>query len=142
MLKRTITFTDYNGVRHTEDHHFHLSKVDLVRLEVAGEKSFAEYLQDIVKTEDRKGLIEIFEKLIQLSYGKRSDDGLNFYKTPEITQAFISSPAYEEMFMQLATDADAASAFINGVMPADMLEEGRKLQASRQLPPPPPSPAQ
>ncbi len=35
MLKKTITYEDFDGNQVTEDHFFHLSKADLVEMEVS-----------------------------------------------------------------------------------------------------------
>jgi hypothetical protein len=140
MLKKTISYVNYDGQKRTEDHYFHLTKVELITLQVSSEMGFAEHLQNIVKTENRKELIEIFKLLIGMSYGKRSEDGEVFEKSEEQTRRFTQTAAYEALFMELATDADAAAKFIAGVIPADLAADAQ--QTTRQLPPPPPSPAQ
>ena len=41
----------------------------------------------------------------------------------------MQTEAYSELFMELATNAESATAFINGIVPADVAKE-----ASKQMP--------
>ena len=41
-------------------------------------------------------------------------------KKEELTEAFSQTEAYSQLFMELATDADAAAKFINGITPKDI----------------------
>ena len=38
-------------------------------------------------------------------------------KSEEISNGFAQTEAYSQLFMELATDADAAAAFVNGIIP-------------------------
>ena len=44
--------------------------------------------------------------------------GKRFIKSKELSEAFSQTEAYSQLFMELATDADAASKFVNGIVPA------------------------
>ena len=120
MIKKTITFVDYNGTTRTEDHHFNLNKDEIAELQFSIEGGLNHLIENIVKAEDAAQLIKLFKKLILLSYGEKSEDGRYFRKNEELTERFASSPAYSELFMELATDDAKAAAFINGVLPSDM----------------------
>ena len=54
------------------------------------------------------------------SYGEKSLDGKRFIKNKELTEAFIQTEAYSELFVELASNADEAVKFINGIMPKNM----------------------
>ena len=75
-------------------------------------------IRKIVDSQDAPGIIKIFKDLILKAYGEKSDDGKRFMKSKEISDAFSQTEAYSQLFMELATDADAASKFINGIVPA------------------------
>lgn len=120
MLKKTITYEDFNGDMVTEDHFFHISKADLVELEVSHEGGMATWLQKIVESNNGKDIIEEFKKLLLMSYGKKSADGKRFIRTPEMREEFLSSEAYSTLFMELVTDATAAAAFVNGIVPKNL----------------------
>lgn len=50
-------------------------------------------------------------------YGEKSPDGKRFVKSEELSTAFSQTEAYSQLYMELATDADKAAEFINGVIP-------------------------
>ena len=120
MLKKTIKYTDYNGEEQTEDFYFNLSKAELAEMELSTEGGYAEKIQSIVDANDVPTIISIFKDLILKSYGEKSDDGKRFIKTKELSDNFSQTEAYSELFMELASDAEAASAFVNGIIPANV----------------------
>ena len=126
MKKETITFTDYNGVEQTRDYYFNLTKAEIMKMEMSTKGGLAERIQRIVAAQDQPAIIEVFEDLIKRSFGVKTPDGLGFEKKKEDLEAFMATPAYSELFMKLATDADAASKFINGIIPADMSQDVAK----------------
>lgn len=123
MLKKTITYTDYNGVERTENFYFNLSKAEILEMEMSTAGGLAEMIQRIVDSKEVPALIKIFKDLILKAYGEKSDDGKRFIKKPELTDAFTQTEAYSQLFMELATDADAAAAFVNGIIPANLAEQ-------------------
>jgi hypothetical protein len=129
VLKKTITYKDFNDEEVSEDFFFHLSKAELVELEMSHEDGLAASLQRIVDAEDGKGIIKEFKNIILSAYGQRSPDGKRFVKNQQLRDEFESTEAYSELFMELVTNTDAAIEFVNGVIPAGMAEEAAKLAA-------------
>ena len=127
MLKKTIKYEDFNGDQVEEDFFFHLSKAELVELELSHEGGLSESLQRIIAAEDGKGIVAEFKNILLSSYGKRSDDGKRFVKNATIREEFESSEAYSTLFMELVTNTDAAVEFINGIIPQGMAEEAAKV---------------
>ena len=123
MYKKTITYLDYNGEEIKEDFYFNLTKAEILEMQLEKEGGLAEKIQAIVDSKNVPELIKIFKELILRSYGKKSDDGKRFIKSPELSREFTQTEAYSELFMELATDSDAASAFINGIIPANLAKE-------------------
>lgn len=117
MLKKTITYTDYNNVERTEDFYFNLTKAELMEMEMGTPGGMSEMISKIVSAKDAPTIISVFKKLILKAYGEKSPDGKRFVKSDEISNAFAQTEAYSELFMELASDADAASNFVNGVAP-------------------------
>ena len=117
MLKKTIKFTDYNGNTREEDYYFNLTEAELTRLNFTTEGGLEAVLTQIIATQDVPQLYLYFEKIVQMSYGVKSVDGRMFDKSPEILHKFECSPAYNELIMELIQSADAAAAFVNGVIP-------------------------
>lgn len=134
MLKKTVTYTDYNGVERTEDFRFNLTKAEITEMELSTDGGFAEMIQKVVAAQDAPTLIKIFKDLVLKAYGEKSPDGKRFVKSEEISTAFSQTEAYSQIFMELATDAKAAAAFVNGIVPADMQADAAKLAAEQGLP--------
>ena len=119
MLKKTITYTDYNGTERTEDFYFNFSKAEIVEMELSTAGGLIEMIKKIVATKDSPSLIKIFKDLVLKAYGEKSADGKRFIKSEEIATAFSQTEAYSQLFMDLAMDADEAVKFLTGVIPAD-----------------------
>lgn len=123
MLKKTITYTDYNGNERTEDFYFNLTKAEIMEMEMSTTGGFAEMISKVVAAQDAPAIIAIFKKMVLKAYGEKSPDGKRFIKSDELREAFEQTEAYSQLFMELATDADAASKFVNGIVPADMAKQ-------------------
>ena len=130
MLKKTIKYTDYNGVERTEDFYFNMSKAELMEMELGTTGGLAETITKIVSEQDQPAIIKIFKDIVLKAYGEKSPDGKRFIKSKELSEAFAQTEAYSELFMELATDADAASKFINGIIPADLSKQLAESNAS------------
>lgn len=120
MLKKTITYTDYNGVERTEDFYFNLSEAELMEMEMSTEGGMEAYLNKIVSTQDKPSLIKLFKEIILKSYGEKSLDGKHFDKSEKLSNAFSHTEAYSILYMELATSDEAAALFINGVIPQNV----------------------
>lgn len=120
MLKKTITYTDFNDVERKEDFYFNLSKTELTEMETSVDSGMAEMLKKIVDSGNGKEMFSVFKKIILASVGVKSEDGKRFFKNEEIANDFVSSPAFDVLFMSLATDADLAAEFIKGIIPQDL----------------------
>ena len=118
MLKKTFTYIDYNGVERTEDHYFNLSKAELMEMELSTTGGLAEMINKIVAAQDAPAIVKVFKDLVLKAYGQKSADGRRFIKSEELANEFAQTEAYSQLFMELATDADAAAKFVNGIVPA------------------------
>lgn len=127
MLKKTITYVDYNSEERKEDFYFNLSKAEIMEMELSTTGGLAEMIQRIVAAKDAPAIIKIFKDLVLKAYGEKSPDGKRFMKVDDngkpLYIAFSQTEAYSQLFMELATDADAAAAFVNGIIPADMAKQ-------------------
>lgn len=125
MLKETITYEDYNGVTRTEDHYFNLTEAELMEMEMSMNGGLAEMIQRIVAAQDAPSIIKIFKDMILKAYGQKSLDGKRFIKNDALREEFSQTEAYSQLFMKLATDADAAAKFVNGIMPAKLADQAK-----------------
>lgn len=123
MIKKTITFVDYNGTERTEDFYFNLTKAEVMEMEMSVKGGLAEMIQRIIAAQDQPAIVKIFRDLITRAYGVKSPDGRKFMKSAELTDDFVQTEAFSELYMELATNAEAAAAFVNGIVPADMAKQ-------------------
>lgn len=128
MIKKTIKFTDYNGNEREMDFYFNLSKAELSEMELSVAGGLGERIKRIAAAQDTPEIIKIFKELILKSYGVKSDDGLRFIKSEQLSNEFTQTEAYSTLFMELASDDKKAAEFINGIIPSDM-----KQQLSKQI---------
>ena len=117
MLKKSITYTDYNGNSCTEDFYFNISNAEVIEMEHKTPGGYGELIKKAISTNDAPIIMDVFKTFILNSYGIKSPDGKRFEKSEEITKAFEQSPAYDVLFMELCTNADAAAAFVAAIMP-------------------------
>lgn len=119
MLKKTISYTDYNGVERVEDFYFNLSKAESMEMELSIPGGLTGMIRQIVAAQDVPIIIATFKQIILKAYGEKSPDGRRFVKSEELSKAFSETEAYSILYMELATDADAAAEFVNGIVPKD-----------------------
>lgn len=130
MLKKTITYEDYDGNSRTEDFYFNLNKAEIIDwLTVSGGYTLDKLMEKLIKTENVKEVMEIFKDLIYRAYGEKSLDGRRFIKSKEIKDNFVETEAYSVLYMELIGDPKAAADFFNGIMPKDMAEDVQKIMA-------------
>lgn len=132
MLKKTIEYTDYNGVERKEDYYFNLTESEILEMEMGTNGGFAEMINKIIDAQDSPSIVKVFKDFILKSYGEKSADGKRFIKSEELSTAFSQTEAYSKLFMELATNAEAGAAFINGIVPAHMAKAAAdKLQSNQ-----------
>jgi hypothetical protein len=120
MLKRDITYEDYNGETVTETFYFNLTKTEIIELEVGYKQGLEETIKAIIAAKDNKSLIAEFKKIVLLAYGVKSEDGRRFIKSEQLREEFSQTAAYDALFIDLASNEDAAANFIMGVIPKDL----------------------
>lgn len=129
MLKKTITYTDYNGLSRTEDFYFNLTQAEVTEMELSVDGGLVEMINRITSAKDGKQIIALFKDIVLRAYGEKSPDGRRFIKNQEIRDAFAQTEAYSDLFMELATNAESAAAFVNGIIPAQKSDKTRKIAA-------------
>lgn len=126
MLKRTITYVDYDGNERTEDFMFNLNKSELTTMEMSHEGGMRQRLNKMIAKQDAPEIMKTFRDLIRAAYGEKSPDGRRFVKSEELSTAFEQTEAYNILFMELCTDAKKAAEFVEGILPADLRQAAEK----------------
>ena len=120
MVKKTITYIDYDGTERTEDFYFNLSEAEVTEMQLSVEGGMRGYIEKIVAAKSQLELVKLFKDVVLTSYGKKSADGRLFMKNDTIRAEFEAHPAYSMIYMDLVTDEAKASACVNGIMPTAM----------------------
>lgn len=115
MYKETIKYVDFNGVSREEDFYFHLTQAEMLKYASSESGGLEAVLDKMIQTEDAHRILELFENLVRMAYGVRSDDGRYFTKSKELSDQFISSEAYSTLFMRFLSDSDYAINFVKGI---------------------------
>lgn len=131
MYKKTITYTDYNDVEQTEDFYFNLNKAELMQIQLRNNGTLQAKLERLMNTRETSEIAQIFQDIIDMSYGVKSDDGKRFIKNQEVLDAFKQSEAYSELYVELTTNTDSAVAFITGIIPAKIAEQLDKAEIDK-----------
>ena len=119
MLKKTITYTDFNGEKREEDFYFHFSRAEILEKELSVEGGLGAMLRRIINAQDMPSLMKLFKELVLDAYGEKSPDGKRFIKSEELKTAFAQTEAYSILFTKLATDDEAAAEFFNALIPKE-----------------------
>lgn len=123
MLKRSIKYDDYNGEPSEDTYYFNISKPELIEMEVEAEGGLSKMIEECIKAKDHKTLIKLFKEIVLKAYGIKSEDGKRFIKSSELCLEFSQTAAYNALFIELATNDEAAATFLKGVLPKDMVDE-------------------
>lgn len=126
MIKKTVTYEDFDGNMQTDTFYFNLTKAEILEMEVRYEGGLHDLLVKIVKEKDNKKILSHFKEIILDAYGIRSDDGRGFKKSDELREAFADSAAFQELWLEIATSEESGAAFINGIVPKQLKEEATK----------------
>lgn len=117
MLKKTITYTDYNGTEWTEDFYFNISKAELMDMEMGINGGMSQMINKIIATHDNAALYKLFTDLITKAYGEKSLDGKRFMKSKELSDSFVQTEAYSALLDEFLSNSESAAAFVNGILP-------------------------
>ena len=128
MLKKTIKYTDYNGVEREEVFYFNITKAELMTQNLMTPGGLETKLKRIINSKDVPELTKYIQDIIKDSYGVKSDDGVRFIKSKELSEMFMQTEAYSVLFMEMVTDNKKASDFVNGILPKDLVEQAEKME--------------
>ena len=117
MLKKTVTYMDYNGVERTEDFYFDLNKAEIAEMQLSTIGGLSAMIERIIAAQDTAALIKVFKDLVLKAYGVKSPDGRKFMKSDALREEFEQTPAYSIIFTEYAFNADKASEFVKGIIP-------------------------
>lgn len=127
MNKETFEYEDFNGHKRTAEMYFNLTDIEVVDFSGRNPSQVTEDMETMVNTENIRGILAFIRDLINWSYGVKSEDGITFEKSPEITRKFVQSAYYSDwLFSLFENDAAKGIAFVKGVLPASLIEKAQE----------------
>lgn len=117
MLKKPITYIDYDGNKRTENFWFNLDEGEILELQMSSEGGLTAMLEKMIEEKDGKRILAMMKEIIMKAYGEKSLDGRRFEKSEAKSIAFTQTRAYSELLMELYRDANAAADFMNKIIP-------------------------
>lgn len=130
MIKMQVTYKNFDDEEVTDTLHFHLSVKELTKMEVSTEGGMYDKLQKLLKANKGGDILAVFEDIVGAAYGEREDNNPNsFLKSPKISEKFLNSLAYDALFSKLVQDPASMVTFINGLMPADLMNNPEVIKA-------------
>lgn len=141
MLKKTIKFKDFNDIERTKDLYFHVSRTAVLtssneayeeiisigkQLQERGE--LLKQFEDVSISEDPfdeknqllsesiRMVARLLDRLVDLSYGERSEDGLKFVKNEEVLSNFKNSAAYDAFVEEMLMNQEEMIKFMNNLL--------------------------
>ena len=132
MYKKTMETVDFGGTKRTEDYYFNLTAAELMEMQLSTEGGFKEMIEKIVNSQDTVEATKVFKTAICKSYGVLSPDGRKFIKNEAVLNDFLATQAYSDLYMELLTDANAATEFFDHVIPQDLEEKLKTPQQPAQ----------
>lgn len=134
MVRKEVTYTDYNGEQQTDILYFNLNKAELGKLQMRMDGKFLDNLQLLAEKRKVTDLYDFVYNLLLDSYGERTADGKRFLKNREMREEFENSIAFSEALMDVIADTDKMSEFIRNILPPDMVTKAGAVDA-KALPP-------
>jgi hypothetical protein len=134
MLSREIKFNDFAGNPRTEEHYFHIGAKQIADMNKNHPGGIIAWLQQVQAGKDQVKALEFLEELIRASHGVRSPDGSKFDRDADITDAFVNSPAYDQLIFELGQSEEATISFIMAVFPQAMADQAQAVMDSKEKP--------
>lgn len=123
MLKKEITFTNFNDEEVTKTYWFNLNKLQAMKL-VSANGGLDTYLPEVAKKKDTEKFIAFVEGVVLDAYGARDEADPDVFDTSaEAKEKFKKSPAFSELVYSLLTSEDAFVTFLLDILPKSMREQ-------------------
>lgn len=135
MITKEIKYVDFKGNERTEELCFNLTQTEMVemgfdlpediRKEVGDDPSniTEETAMELLSKLGEKGIMAFLKTVILKSYGIVSEDGRRFEKSEEISKEFSETIAFDNLMIELLSDDEKASGFINSLIPVDLSDK-------------------
>jgi hypothetical protein len=120
MIKKTITYEDYNGDERTKDFYFHMNQVEFSKLNGEIPGGIEKRMQKVIEDRDDDALLRIIDLLVSRGYGEFNDED-EFTKISKngrpLYEKFVNTDAYDQLIIELIQNENNIVEFLRGMMP-------------------------
>ena len=139
MVKKTITYEDFEGNQKTKDFYFHMNQVEFSKLNGEVPGGLEKRMQTIIQDQDEDALLRMIDLLVSRSFGKFDEED-EFTKIDRngrpLYEKFVNTDAYDKLIIELIQSEKNIVSFLTEVMPKNMQgkieEEYRKQQEANR----------
>ncbi len=117
MITKKIKYVDFNGTEREEEFLFNINKTEMYKFAKSVPGGMQKFLTDMVVAKDVFGMADMFQEIVLLAYGIKSDDGKRFMKSEEISRSFAESNAFEAFMDEILSNDNMAEQFIKDLLP-------------------------
>ncbi len=125
MVKKTLTFTDFDGNKTTKDFYFNINKMEFRELDKKVPGGIQLMLDQVQSERNLDRFVDLLSSLILESYGENVDG--RFVKTDRygrrLSDYFAISEAWDILFMNLFNNPEELVEFMSGIIPKDMSDQ-------------------
>ena len=120
MIRKTLTYLDYEGQEHTKDFYFSLNQTEFALMNNRLPGGFDAYLKRIQEDHNEEKLLELLTMFIVEGYGIRESDD-DFVKEDEqgrkLGKRFKCTEACDNLITELLEKENNIGAFLTGMLP-------------------------
>jgi len=120
MLKKMVTYRDFEDNVRTDTLYFHLNRFEWLELETYTKGGLIENLQHALETNNAKKTIDLLKKIILRAYGEKNADTGVFEKDDDKAVKFSKTDAFSTLFYELAYNEAASKEFFLGLIPKEL----------------------
>lgn len=129
MIRKTLTYKDYEGVEHTKDFYFSLNQTEFALMNNKMPGGFEAYLKRIQEDHNEEKLLEMLVWFIEEGYGIRMGDD-DFIKEDEVGRKlgkrFRCTEACDNLITELLEKENNIGTFLIGMLPESLKPQARK----------------
>lgn len=128
MVKKNITYNNYEGQPETKTFYFNLSRFEWLELEAYTKGGLTDNLKHALETNNLKKTIDLLKRIILRAYGERDLETGEFIKNDDLAIKFSKTEAFSELFYELAYDEKKSNEFFSGLIPFELREQVKQEQ--------------
>lgn len=132
MIKKNVTYKNFEDIEITETLHFHFTEAELVELESSEEGGLTAWGETLKESGNIEEILAALKKIIGKAYGEKMDGGRRFVKNDLIVDSFKSSEAYSTLLFQLLENPTEAGEFFKALVPKNSSRTPSKLTPAEQ----------